>query len=99
MEKSVFFSRPTAFQIQKSELESRREKKMSEMRSSKNSTPETANSKGGLPPVKLRRVIEYIEANLDCHLSLSELSAAIKMGAFHLRGNLSVRPECRRTAL
>lgn len=39
--------------------------------------------KGGLPPAKLRRVTEFIRANLNGALDLCELAGTVEMNAFH----------------
>ena len=40
-------------------------------------------SKGGLPPAKLRRVCRYIAENLDGNLELAELAETVEMNIFH----------------
>jgi AraC family transcriptional regulator len=40
-------------------------------------------ARGGLPPARLRRVIEYIDANLDIGLRLSMLAREAGVSAFH----------------
>jgi AraC family transcriptional regulator len=42
-----------------------------------------ANESGGLPEFRLRRVTQYIEANLRRPLRLAELSALVNMSPFH----------------
>lgn len=43
--------------------------------------PATVN--GGLPGFKLRRVIDYIDANLDDDITLADLAAAADLSQFH----------------
>jgi AraC family transcriptional regulator len=40
-------------------------------------------ARGGLPPARLRRVLEYIEANLDTNVRLNALAAEVGVSAFH----------------
>jgi AraC-like DNA-binding protein len=40
-------------------------------------------SAGGLPGVRLRRVLTYVDANLDRALTLLELSSIVHMSRFH----------------
>ena len=47
------------------------------------SFPSDPRGTGGLPGARLRRVTEYIDANLRRVLSLDELSAQVHMSRFH----------------
>ena len=47
------------------------------------SFPSDPRGAGGLPGARLRRVTEYIDANLRRVLSLDELSAQVHMSRFH----------------
>ena len=38
---------------------------------------------GGLPPIKLKRVLSYVEANLDRPITLSELSGVAEMSLYY----------------
>jgi AraC family transcriptional regulator len=38
---------------------------------------------GGMPPHRLRRTIEYIDANLGCDIGLAELAAVAEMSQWH----------------
>lgn len=40
-------------------------------------------ARGGLPPHKLRRVLEYIDARLDRAITLQELAAVAQLNVFH----------------
>jgi AraC family transcriptional regulator len=40
-------------------------------------------ARGGLPPARLRRVLEYIEANLGDNVRLNALAAEVGVSAFH----------------
>lgn len=42
-----------------------------------------ANANGGLPGYRLRRVIEFIDANLDEDLGLNEIAAVAELSPFH----------------
>ena len=42
-----------------------------------------AISNGGLPGYRLRRVIEYIDANIDSDISLADLAAVAELSQFH----------------
>ena len=46
-------------------------------------TAQTHETTGTLPGSRLRRVTEYIEANLDKDLTLAELAAVVFMSRFH----------------
>ena len=46
-------------------------------------TAQTHETTGTLPGSRLRRVTEYIEANLDKDLTLAELAAVVYMSRFH----------------
>lgn len=50
---------------------------------SPDSLPGDAGAGGGLPGARLRRVTDYIDANLPGSLSLDELSALAHMSRFH----------------
>ena len=39
--------------------------------------------RGGLGPVRLRRVLDYIDANLQAHLSLQDLAVVVETSVFH----------------
>jgi AraC family transcriptional regulator len=39
--------------------------------------------RGGLPPASLRRILEYIEANLDSNIRLDNLAREVGVSAFH----------------
>ena len=41
------------------------------------------SARTGLPPARLRRVLEYIEANLDTNVRLNVLAAEVGVSAFH----------------
>lgn len=45
--------------------------------------PKTMNLRGGLPSARLKRIQEYIEANLDREVALTQLAAIAGMGAHY----------------
>ena len=42
-----------------------------------------ASCRGGLPPVRLKRVLEYIDSNLDKNITLSELADVVHMSLYY----------------
>jgi len=42
-----------------------------------------SESKGGLPSVRLKRVLDYVQAHLDADLSLTELASVADMSLYH----------------
>jgi AraC family transcriptional regulator len=45
-----------------------------------------AHRRGGLPPMRLKRVLAYIEANIDRSISLSSLAHVADMSLYHFAG-------------
>ena len=50
------------------------------------STPHVAPQRGGLPPARLKTVLEFIHANLDKNVTLSSLADAANMNVFYFAG-------------
>ena len=46
--------------------------------------PRLGVPKGSLPPDRLRRIVEYIDANLHRRISLAELAGIVEMNVFHM---------------
>jgi AraC family transcriptional regulator len=43
----------------------------------------TVPRRGGLPSARLKRVLEYIEANLDKNMTLAELASVVNMSLYY----------------
>ena len=55
--------------------------------------------KGGLTRRQVRQVVDYMNANLQNDIALTDLANLLALSRFHSSGRSSSRPACRRTSI